>query len=135
MEQKLLNSLTKKPAGSRAQVSISGGVQWLIQCKYDISQNYMAATPNNPESVSWWVKLENGNYMHLFFEHKGVYNTPDHVCIASIAEPYVHERIGGTNIQHDSLGFLTPLQQHIKNETGVNIANTFCMATGEKLGG
>ena len=114
--KKLVN---ENVVGSRLQVSVETGVNWLIDCPFNISKNTILPTPINPESVSWFTTLENGNHVFVYFENKSVYNTEKPVCNVCITETYVKNEMGGINTQYDSLGFLDELLQHVQTETGV----------------
>lgn len=107
--------------GSRLRVTVDEGVQFLIECKQDVNQNYIHPSHINPESVCWFITIKKDNKVFVYFSSKGEYNTPEPVCTLVITEPYVYNEMGGKNTQYDSLGFLPDLKKHIYYETGIKI--------------
>jgi hypothetical protein len=116
---KTINKLVNENVvGSRVQVTVEQGVNYLIKCKYEVSKNTILPTPINPESTTYFVTLSNGNTVNFWFENKNVYNTVDHVCNIVITSNCENKQMGGINTNYDSLEFMDELLQYIKNNTG-----------------
>lgn len=112
------NFVTSNQVGSSKQVTVEQGVNYLIKCPFDVKSNTILPTPNNPESVSWFIK-NNGNIVSFEFIPKGLYNQQNPVCEITIVDQQTHNKFKGEITTYDSLGFMDDLLLNVKQETGL----------------
>jgi len=123
MNQKV-ESLKTKPFGERVDISVEDGVDYLVNCFLGVKLNTMKPRKNTPAPISWttwFVQLDDGSYLHFYFEGKEVYNTDKPFCRVVHTEPFVHQEMGGEDISYHSLGFLDDLLDDVECDTGVKL--------------
>jgi len=131
--KKINKLVNENVVSSSVNVSVDTGVNYLIKCKYEINKNVIPSTPINPENVSWFITLENGNIVSFEFVPSGLFENKKPLCCVQLISIETHQEFKGETTHYYSLGFLNELQQNIITECNVNINTSFDMVFGEPL--